>query len=208
MIVLDTETGGLNADVQSILSVGCVVLNDNLSIIDEFENYIKEDNIVAEPRALAINKIDLEWLKVNGKPPAEVLTNLEEFLSKYYSKKEKITMVGHNVGFDVGFMKRLYKQGGAEGGYESRFSHRTMDTAGIIRFLMLAKRLDIPAANSTDAFKHFGIEISETERHTALADARATAKLLKHLVNMVKAPSNAYHEVDAYYKDETTTPQS
>jgi len=189
MIVLDTETGGLDPENKSILSVGCVVLNDNLSIVDEFENYVKESDIIADPRALAINKIDLEWLKENGKSPAEVITNLEEFLSKYYNKKEKITMAGHNVGFDVGFMKRLYKQGGAGlEGYESRFSHRTVDTASIIRFFMLAKRLDIPAANSTDAFKYFGIEISDTERHTALADARATAKLLKGLVGMVKEP--------------------
>lgn len=189
MIVLDTETGGLDPNVQSILSVGCVVLNDNLSIIDEFEIYVKEDNIVAEARALGINKIDLEWLKVNGKTPADALGELNTFLSKYYNGKERITMAGHNIGFDVGFMKRLYRQAGkTSNDYENRFSHRTLDTAGIIRYLMLAKRLDIPAANSTDAFKHFNIKIADGQRHTALADARGTAQLLAKLVDMVKEP--------------------
>ncbi len=190
---MDTETGGLDPNKHSILSLGGVVLGEDLRIIDEFEVYIKEDEIVAEQRALDINKIDLKWLKENGKNPKNAVSSLYAFLSNHfplYRHDNLIDIAGHNIGFDVGFVKRLYNLANSDKDkYNDIFSHRTLDTAGIVRFLMLAGKLNLQTASSNAAFKHFGIEVSEKERHTALGDARATAILLRKLVELVNEPT-------------------
>jgi len=191
LLVLDTETGGLDSHIQSILSVGGVVINEKFDIIGEFEIYIKEDEIVAEQRALDINKIDLRWLRDNGKSPVDAVMEMRKFLDKYFKPGEKIPLVGHNIGFDVNFVKRLYRKSGLGLiGYEETFSHRTLDTAGIIRFLTLAGKIQLKSAGSDEAFNHYGIMLTEKERHTALGDARATAILLKRLVEEVNTISS------------------
>lgn len=186
LLVLDTETGGLDSHIQSILSVGGVVINEKLDVVSEFEIYVKEEDIIAEPRALAINKIDLHWLRANGRSPIDTVMEMRKFFDKHFKPGEKIPLVGHNIEFDVNFVKRLYRKAG-QGllGYEETFSHRTLDTAGIIRFLSLAGRIALTSSAADNAFKHYGIEISDQDRHTALGDAKATATLLKNLVEEI-----------------------
>lgn len=59
-----------------------------------------------------------------------------------------------------------------------------MDTAGVLRFLSLANLLPLSGAGLDEALKHFGIEVPDKKRHTALGDARATAQLLSKLVSI------------------------
>ncbi|MDQ6987932.1 MAG: hypothetical protein Q9M25_09030, partial [Mariprofundaceae bacterium] len=66
------------------------------------------------------------------------------------------------------------------------FSHRVLDTAGILRFLALSGKISISGAGSTAAFEYFNIDIKSSERHTALADALATGQLLTKLVELIK----------------------
>ena len=188
ILVLDTETGGLNPDKHSILSYGAVILDD-FKIIDQIEVYVNEGNIIAEESALRVNKIDLKYLVEHGYSPLPAVELLENFLLKHFNfldctKYNLINMSGHNIGFDVGFMKRLYRLAGRE--YEKVFSHRTLDTAGIIRFLNVAGVSDLSSSSSDKAFDYFRIVIPEEKRHTALGDAIGTAELLVELVYLVK----------------------
>ena len=183
LLVIDTETGGLDPNKNSILSIGGVVLDEGAKPIDEFEFYIKETNIFAEQRALDINKIDLKWLNENGKSPKEVVQSMEYFLSKHYKlKDEKITIVGQNVGFDVGFVKRLYRL--VEKNYEDIFSYRSIDTASILRFLNLAGKINIATGGLGEALDYFGI--NKEVKHSALADAKDTAALLSKMLERIK----------------------
>jgi len=95
-------------------------------------------------------------------------------------------VAGHNVQFDIDFIGRLYRLAGAE--FDELFSHRVLDTAGILAFLILAGRLPPSCSNSSGAFEYFGIEFEPKKRHTALADAIATASLLKSLLGLVEGP--------------------
>lgn len=183
ILVLDTETGGLSSERNSILSVGAVVY-DNFKQTNEIEIYIKEDNINVEKRAMEINKIDLEWLKENGKHPSVAVGLLDKFIDDNFGKDE-VALAGHNISFDVGFMKRLYRLAGKN--YEDRFSHRTLDTAAIIRFLNMTGKTKMKSAKSDEAFAYFNIKIASDKRHTALADAKATAEMINHLAAIVKA---------------------
>lgn len=183
LLVLDTETGGTDPLVHNILSVGCVVWEDGvLGARSEF--LIAEPEVSVTEEALAINRIDIEQHWRNAQPPKEAMQALLKFLFEHFAAEiaagDKATLVGHNVSFDVGFLQRFFRICGLP--YRDYFSHRTIDTATIVRFLELTGSLPLASASSTDAFKHFNIKVPEGQRHTALADAVATGELLSRLV--------------------------
>ncbi len=182
ILVLDTETGGLSADKNSILSFGAVVFED-LVPTNEIEVYVKEDDIQVEKRAMEVNKIDLNWLKANGKSPIEAVSLLEKFIADNFGT-EKVSPAGHNIGFDVRFMNRLFRLAGKN--YDDVFSHRTLDTASILRFLTMTGKINMKTASADEAFKYFDIKISTEKRHTALGDAKATAEMIVKLAAIVK----------------------
>jgi DNA polymerase-3 subunit epsilon len=94
--------------------------------------------------------------------------------------------VGHNVGFDIGMLKRLCKLANAVP-FEDLFSHRSLDTMSILRYLHLAGKVPESALSSTGGFDHFGIIVPPADRHTALGDARATAELLNRMLALIKS---------------------
>lgn len=187
LLVIDTETGGTNPFVHSILSLAAVVWEDG-EVRDVLELLVDEgDELTVDDEAMQINKIDLNVIHREGWPPTEAVARLEKFLDAHFRSlsvvPSKVHVVGHNVGFDVAFMKRLYTHAGAD--YDATFSHRVLDTASVIAFLSLADKLPLRGAGSSAAFEYFKILVPEGSRHTAGGDAVATALLLTRLLELV-----------------------
>jgi len=186
LLVFDTETGGLDPVKYSILSLGAVVWEDG-RLGDKFNIFVAEPQPAVEAVALSVNHIDMDWLRQNGVSPDEAVKRFHLFLEKNFGSlplKEGIPVAGHNVNFDVGFLKRLYSL--TTYNYDEIFSHRVLDTAGILRFLIICGKLKLSSASSNAAFEHFNISIDQGERHTALGDAIATAELLTCMMELVK----------------------
>lgn len=187
LLVIDTETGGLDPATHSILSVGAIVWEDG-KLGDSFEVYVLEPKLQIDNKAMEVNRISLPWLHQHGLNPVDAVKQFVGFIGRnfneYHDTRDKIPIVGHNVNFDIGFLKRLFSLAGQD--YDEVFSHRVLDTAGILGFLTLAGKISISGAGSTAAFDYFHIDINSSERHTALADARATGQLLTKLVELVK----------------------
>jgi DNA polymerase III epsilon subunit-like protein len=148
-----------------------------------------------------VNRIDLENVRRMGVSPVAAVAALEAFVRQHFTlaQGQKVVLAGHNIGFDVPFLKRLYKLAGAS--YSEIFSHRTIDTASIVRFFILADRLTLSGAGSEEAFRHFGVEVAADSRHTALADALATAQLLTRLVEFA-ANGSRYQATATYHTGE------
>lgn len=186
LLIVDTETGGLDSQKHSILSLGAVVWDSGVSI-DTFEALIVESEIVADSEAIIVNKIDLDTHRLNGITPPEAVKQFMAFLEKNFGalgERAKIDLVGHNISFDAGFIRRLFSLANID--FENCFSHRMLDTAGILRFLILAGRLPLKGAGLSEALGHFGISVPQDKRHTALGDAVATAQLLNELLKLVR----------------------
>jgi DNA polymerase-3 subunit epsilon len=188
LLVLDTETGGLDPNEFSILSVGAVIWDDG-ALGQEIDLPIAEASIVTDPESLSINQINPKKHLLTAIPVDQAIAHFTSYLKRNFpalAQGEKITLVGHNVAFDIGFLRRFFRLGNER--FEDYFSHRAVDTATILKFLMLAGRVSLDSPNSTAAFDYFGVKISNRERHTALADARATAKLLSAMLTLIKVP--------------------
>jgi DNA polymerase-3 subunit epsilon len=186
ILVLETETGGIDPDRHSLLSIGAVVWEDGRRGA-EIEILVAEPELTVTARAMEINRIDLVAHARHAAAPAEALAMLTRFVADQFSQAfasgERVVLAGHNIGFDVGFLKRLFRMTGSD--FEAVFSHRVLDTASILRFLSLAGLAPEGVAASNEAFRYFEISVPAADRHTALGDARATAELLTRLVDLV-----------------------
>ena len=180
VITLDTETGGLNPFHHSILSIGLISGDGQHS--DEF--FVREKDIVTDPRAMAVNRIDLNDVHTQGLSPAEACDRLEAFGAKVCP--EGGVIAGHNIAFDIAFLRRLYNLAGRS--IPGLFCHRTLDTHTLLWALGMAGKIPSHIRSSDAAFQYFDIEPSEELRHTALGDAVATRKLLGCLMSLMDSP--------------------
>ena len=179
ILFMDTETGGLDPVNYSLLSVGLVVWRE-CQIHDTEEILINDGKLRATEEALGINKIDLEDHRLHAISSPEAIQTIIRFIKRNFDTSTKITLAGHNIGFDISFVRHLFDtQDYTFGDY---FSHRSIDTSSILSYLFLAGKLDRKIVGSEEAFSHFGIEVHG--RHTALGDAIATAELFTRLIRL------------------------
>jgi DNA polymerase III epsilon subunit-like protein len=179
LFFIDTETGGLDPRYHSLLSIGLVEWEDAV-ITKTKEILINDGELKVTDAALAINKIDLNSHKVKAIPPAKAIEEILAFIEWTGNQQDKITLAGHNVGFDIKFTRRLFES--QHHHFDDYFSHRSIDTSSILHYLYFAGKLDTKIVGSSEAFKHFKIKVSG--RHTALGDAIATAELFTRMINL------------------------
>lgn len=182
LLVVDTETGGLDPVRCSLLTLGAVIWEDE-RIIAEVEWAVREPTLQIEPASLKEHQVDLREVAAKGRPPAEVAQALLDFARPHFGA-EKIVLAGHNIGFDAGFLRRLFGMAGLD--YESSFSHRLIDTSTVLGILGLAGRISIRSRGLSEAIEYFKLPVDPARRHTALEDARVTALLLTKLVQLVR----------------------
>ena len=178
VIVLDTETGGLDPLVHSILSAGLVSADG----AHKMEIFIREPEIVSNPRSMAVNGLDLDEIRAVGLEPKEACEALDAFVESV-ARGGRVMTVGHNIAFDIAFLRRLYRL--ADRDLPQYFSHRTVDTHTLMWALVAQGKLPASVKGSDSAFAHFGVSPPPETRHTALADAEATRLLLGELLALV-----------------------
>ena len=174
ILVIDTETGGLDPQEHSILSVGV----SSWCGQHTQEWFILEETLSTNPRSMEVNGIDLNWLQTHGLSPRDTCKRIDLFLELL--PQRPLIFAGHNISFDLAFMKRLYRL--AHRPFPSAFSHRSIDTHSLLWLLAQQGHIPMSACTSDGAFAYFEIMIPEEQRHTALADAIATRKLLKKIL--------------------------
>jgi len=159
-VVVDVETTGLDLARDRLIAIGaCAVENGEVVMADSFEIVLRQDRVSAKDNIL-IHGIGGEAQR-EGLEPAEALLRFLDFLGKS-------PLVAFHVAFDQTMIKRALKQ---YLGFD--FKHPWLDLAYVMpgllpRFAQRYRALD-------DWSKHF--EISNFARHSALADALATAQL-------------------------------
>src|SRR5687768_3005895 len=112
LLIIDTETGGIDPSVHSLLSLAAVVWEDG-RLGGSVEILVAEPVISVSPEAMRINRIDLGVHGQKALSTAEAVAAFEAFIRHEFQEAftcgERVVLAGHNVGFDVGFLKRLYR---------------------------------------------------------------------------------------------------
>lgn len=167
---VDIETTGLNLINHEIIEIGCVIADQNLKVIEEFDLKIKPENIeAANPVALKVNHYD----------PAlwQDAISLSGAIKIFSEKVKDCIMVGQNVAFDSGFLEYAFNKTGLP----NPMHYHRLDTISIA-WAKLHKEPDLVRFSLREMCERFGIE--NVKAHSALSDARATYELYKKLMSL------------------------
>ncbi len=186
VLVLDTETGGLSSKDHSLLTVAGVAWTPDAPPRPLFSLMVKEEPLSTTPKAMQVNRLDLEQIKREGLSPRQTVEAIRYALDQHYGvQRPPLCLAGHNIGFDVGFMQRLYRL--AKQDYKRDFSRKTLDTVTLFQFTMAAGVLPPGKADGDSMFRAFQIPLAEEHRHTALGDAWATALALSRMADLLRS---------------------
>jgi DNA polymerase-3 subunit epsilon len=153
-IVFDTETTGLDNQVDRIIEIGCVELENQFPTGRWLHLFINPDGRAVHPDALAIHGINDQFLA--DKP---VFADLAEEITGFF---DGARYVAHNANFDMGFLNAEF----------GRIGVPPVDPALVIDTLALARRRHPMGPNSLDALcRRYGIDNSHRTKHGALLDA-------------------------------------
>ena len=195
IITIDTETGGLDADKNALLSFGiytpeskdsilnnnCCILNNNYYfkgdyvVVDDDISYpsIGKKNIITTA-ALRVNHLNVDYLNNNGNN----LEYVDEVLSKSLSGT-KFRVLGQNLKFDLGFISdRLpltYKQF-----MKQRHHMELMDFSMLYHYFIKnpSKKLSLDSMR-----EEFGINSGIA--HSSYVDAVDTRKVYDAIVSTI-----------------------
>lgn len=185
ILVLDTETGGLNPKEHSLLTVAGIAWTPDRQPAPLFSFYVREHHVNVTQEAMKINRVDLQKVEEEGLSPKEAVEAIRYALDHHYGpSREKVMLCGHNVDFDKQFIRRLYREAGEV--FQDDFSNKTLDTVAIFQFFMAAGLVPPGKASGDRMFASMGIPVPDAHRHTALGDAWATALSLSRMAQSVK----------------------
>lgn len=181
MLVVDVEGSGLDAEKNSILSVGALDLDH------------PEKQFYEECRAWDGAHIEEEALQVNGfsreqatDPAKQTEADVVHKFKAFAETVEERTLAGQNVSYDRDFLAAGAKRAGHT---DWPFAHRTIDTHTLCYMHMVKRGLTPP----TDPEKHHsklnldavlnycGIP-DEPEPHNALTGAKSHAEVISRLL--------------------------
>ncbi len=177
LLVTDSETGGLNPETDALLSVALIDWRDG-EILRSSEILIDASGLRCTEQAMAVNGIDLDAHHAYSVSRTEAALAIQEFCRPM----GRVWVAGHNVQFDISFIRRLF----TPEALRATFSHRVIDTMQILAFLGHSELIPEGIGKLGQAIAHFGIKVPVGKRHTALADAIATAELYRYLLMVAR----------------------
>lgn len=181
LLFIDTETGGLDPQKHSLLTIGVVVWDEKLGELYSDEYAVYSDTYTITKSALRINHFNEELHREKAISSKEIVRKFHEIKLNYFQEYNVIPLAGHNTTFDIQFLKQLFISCGRS--FEKLFSHRVVDTYSIIKYLSDCHIIPHAVNSSAKAFEYFNITVDG--RHTALGDARATMQLYYKVIQLL-----------------------
>lgn len=185
----DTETGGTNPKIHSLLTAYFAICDKDLNLIDELYLQLKPSdpsklNLTQE--AMEINKINIEE---HLNDPATVTyevgrEKLLEFLAKnkIKGKRRSFQPCGHNVAFDK---EMIWNQMISQEDFEKEVHYRTIDTSSITNFLKDVGILPEDLGNLGSLVAHY--KTPQREAHTAKDDVLMNIDVYRAMRDQMRA---------------------
>jgi DNA polymerase III epsilon subunit-like protein len=173
--VLDTETGGLEAQTHALCSVG--IVNDSTG--EELYVLVKPaDGLVMTAKALQVNGFSAEKLAAEGKSEADVAAEISKFL-----RANPGIIAGQNPAFDLQFILALEKRTGVriDTGYRVVELQTLALAAHWCGSISLPIAYGQPTANLDNICACLGLSRTSA-KHGALEDAKLTARAIDALM--------------------------
>lgn len=162
--VFDTETTGIDAKYHRVVEVAVLVLNARGEIIDEYCTLVNPNR--------HMDRANVEIHKVipamaSTAPPFELVA--DDLLVRLAGR----VWVGHNVSFDVRMLQAEFSRLGLE-----------LPPVSSICTYAHCEKAGLEKGKLTQVCQQMGLVLEAS--HTALCDARATAKLFQHMLTHLR----------------------
>lgn len=118
-LIIDTETTGLNAGIDRIVSFSLIEANDGVPT-GEYMYFFVNPERESHPKALEVHGLTTEFLKNKPKFP-ELAASVREFIGD-------AELIAHNAPFDIAFFDDEFQRAGYP-----NLTNRTIDTVGLSR---------------------------------------------------------------------------
>lgn len=191
-VVIDLETGGLEAGKNAVLEIACITLTfdaDNRLIPYHKVSYHlrPEPNCEVSAASLQVTKIDLNdpgRFAISEKDALQrVFKIIRQDLKQHHC--QRAVLVGHNAAFDLGFLNAAVARQHISRSPFHPFS--TFDTVTLSALVFGQTVLE-------KAVLAAGLEFNTNAAHTAIYDASKTAELFCHIVNRWQQLCATHHE--------------
>lgn len=104
-VSIDVETSGGRPGHHDLLAIGaCLAHRPDAG----FKRYLKPWTGNFDPEAMAVNGLDLDWLRENGEPILDAISDLREWTVSESGECDRIVFVGLNAPFDWGFVSHAF----------------------------------------------------------------------------------------------------
>ena len=130
-VIFDTETTGLNPNIDRILSIGCIgISNLKIMVADQFERYLKQDIFKSET------------VKIHGlmKNTTEQQIEEKEAIISFLEYIEDAVLVAHHAAFDIAMINQGLKRLGLP-----NLKNKVLDTGHLY---LKIKKSSSPALNN------------------------------------------------------------
>lgn len=186
-ILTDVETGGLDENKHSLLSVYAMAVDSNLVKKTDISLLIKPDDGLyqLDAEAMTVNNINIAEHNKTAIKESEAAREFLNWLGWRWTEfiKEKYVFCGHNCDLDKRFLKKLLKKQNQN--WDDWFSRRNLDSSAIAQFLRLTGRLPENHSCSLKDLCSF-YNIPYLNAHEAKADVEMTLEVLKNMVSKTK----------------------
>lgn len=195
---MDSETGGLDPKLSDILTLYISVTDEDFKILDELDLKLKPNdrNPIADPGALAVNKIDLQkhLADPNTITYAEAKTKILALAKKYLKKRGRysnLIVLGQNVMFDLNF---IWEHLILKSEWETNFSYNTEDTKTASLFLKRCGWLPSDIGTLKSLVEYFNIP--KREAHEARGDVLMTLDVYRAMIALMKSKKDGGNSQD------------
>lgn len=176
-IFIDTETTGVNHLKNGLFNVaGIICYEDIYEEFDLFCDVFSED--IFDLKAMEKNGYSNEKISKFQDPHdtyIELIKILEKHIDKY-NPKDKFQPIGYFSEFDAQFLRQWFINNGDQY-FGSWFWHPWIDAATLAAFHLQNERHNLANFQLATVAKFLGIEIDESQTHTALYDTKLTMEI-------------------------------
>lgn len=173
LIAIDLETTDADHHKGEIIQIGAVIVNEDFSMGETFNSYLKPYTDYRNPEAMAVNGISEETLD-NAAFGDAVLHGFEEFAAQVGYRP---ILAAWGAYFDVPFLEAYYEKIGRK----YPFSFKSVDLKSIA--IWEQSKRDKDATGGLGAFvERLGLEFEGTA-HDALDDIVMSVKVIQKLIN-------------------------
>lgn len=183
-VIIDVETGGLNAATDALLEIAAVIVRmdwqGNLCPAGTLAHHVQAfPGARLDPASMAVNGIDPDHPFRFAVPESEALTDIFREVRREVRETgcHRAILVGHNAFFDLAFLNAAVARTRIKRSPFHPFSNfDTVSLAGLAYGQTVLAR----------ALQAAGIPWNEREAHSAIYDAERTAELFCQIVNRWK----------------------